>query len=107
MVALAELMDECYKKVPKNISKNNRTGFMYVTKFKDKSYTNGYGWRYNKCTNGKSFTCSSTSLRILREKVREKDYPWVISDSQKARESVESENIDWNQFLEMGEVIFI
>ena len=71
--------------------KPNKTGVLYVSRIKKKTYRNGFLWRYS---NRKENVCiSATTLRRLRKKVLELGYPWYILDKDKYQNYLDEENV--------------
>lgn len=71
-------------------SKNNSTGFFRVTKSKDKSYNQGFAWRYEYWDNGKKKKFSRIDFFKLKEEVHKRNLPWHIVDIDKAIAAVRS-----------------
>lgn len=93
--------NESLKENMKNLKKygfrtnNNKSGIKNVYKSKNKS-KQGFGWCYNKMINKKSYNFYSRDLRILKEKVLDNGFDWVILDEDKANKSFKEnlENIE-------------
>ena len=97
-----------YSEIPQNISRlRNTSGFLWVYTTKVKGYNGGFCWRFMKRKDGQVFTCSSTSLRGLFERMHYYGYPIVVMDTEKAEASLARENMNYDEFIEVEEVTFI
>lgn len=75
--------------------KHNTTGFYRVGKNKGNQYKKGYNWKYRYYANGKPKMIVSSDLHKLKKKVIGKGLDWIVLDESKARKTVESEGINW------------
>ena len=73
----------------------NKTGILYVSRLKKKTYRNGYFWRY--FNRKQDIHISATTLRELRNKVIYRGYPWIVIDEDKYHEFLEQENVRMNE----------
>ena len=65
---------------------HNNSGIFRVGKNKNKTFKQGYTWRYVWKENGKSNTIVSADINKLKEKVVERGLDWIILDEDKAKE---------------------
>lgn len=99
MTSLEDLMKIEFDKVPRNGGRATSSGILNVYKFRNPAYKQGYGWRYMTKKNKKLVSFSRTSLIGLIEKCASNGISLVILDEDKARVTVESEGIDYDELL--------
>ena len=66
----------------------NTSGFYRVSKIQDKSYYQGFRWRYSAMVDGKRIQIYSINLNTLEKKVKSQRLEWKIIDKDKANESL-------------------
>lgn len=74
----------------------NKYGVARVYKSKDNHYSEGYKWGYRFQLNKKSFSCSASNLIRLKENVLRRGWPWIITDKELFKKTVEEEGLDWS-----------
>lgn len=109
MTSLKTLFDEAMKKErrewcstngSRNSRSNNKTGFKWLCRINNNRYKKGYGWVYHRRINGKYISVYAADLFRLFEKVIARGYDWSMLDEERAKVTVESEGLNWNDFLE-------
>lgn len=69
------LSEETKKKISEA---QNTSGYFRVTKQKNKTYKQGFTWKYHYYEDGKQKAICSVSIKKLEEKVKEKGLKWEI-----------------------------
>ena len=105
MTSLKVLFDEAMKKqwwqTPHSGHRSrNKTGFKWLCKINNSHYQRGYGWRYYRRINKEPITFYDGDLFCLVDKVITSGYGWIVLDEESAQATVESEGLDWNEFLD-------
>lgn len=77
--------DEIITKMSKT---RNTTGFLRVSKAKDKSYYQGFRWRYSGISNGKRIQIWAADLKTLQQKVENQGLEWKIINQEQAQASL-------------------
>ena len=112
MVSLKVLFDEAMRKQNSECAANrhihskrskNKTGFKWLNKAMNKNYRNGYGWVYHRVVKGVNHYVYASDLFRLFDKVMNRGYEWVVLDEARARETVEGEGYEWEDFKEFME----
>ncbi|MCR5027030.1 MAG: hypothetical protein K6A34_06285 [Methanobrevibacter sp.] len=76
----------------------NPYGVARIYKIADDHYSKGYKWLYKFQLNKKTFTCSASNLIRLKENVLRRGWPWIITDKELFKKTVEEEGLDWSLF---------
>lgn len=69
----------------------NVTGFLNVSLEEGKTYKKGYTYRYRYYDGGKRKSIGSVSILKLRDMVKEKGLDWIVTDEEKANETLKKE----------------
>ena len=77
---------------------STNTGFYHVSKCKNPSVEQGYEYTYHYKKYGKRKTISSSSFKLLKEKVDSLNLPFKVLDEDKARKTCNENDVDFTIF---------
>ena len=108
MTSLKVLFDEAMHKqrsemqciANMNRKSRNKTGFKWLCKTRNSKYSTGHVWIYHRRVDGTHISKYAKDLFRLFDKVMELGYDWVILDEELARNTVESDGISWDEFVD-------
>lgn len=102
MVLLKDLFEEAMnknKKTSKPSFRRNKYGLFRVCKVVNNRCRNDSIWKYTFRKNYKSHAVTATNLIRLKERVLDKNLPFIIIDEELARQTVEIEGLNWDSFV--------
>lgn len=103
MPLLKELFEEAKKDGLKNSRSGlhigrNKWGCFRLVRLKHERSRKGYLWAYHFNVGGERVRIVASNLLLLRDKVINKGYPWIVTDEDLFRKAVESDGLDYNLF---------